>query len=177
VPISVEEKALLTKIARKVTSPELVRVAGALYDSIAVADIDRPRFLALGRFLIAKYRWNKLPIELNDARLALLRSAEDNLLRRIPDLLTLVQASVEEPVATPEPIGAEPRREPTIKESFKSQLDGALPDPYLDGDPPEFCPIPRRVDKVAEAAARAIDFDISRHTDVDADYVADEGST
>jgi hypothetical protein len=156
-----------------------VRVAGALYDSIAAADIERPRFLALGRFLIAKYRWNELPIELNDARLALLRSAEDNLLKRLPDLLTLVQAPVEEPVATPETIGAKPRREPTIKETIKSQLDGALPDPYVDGHPPEFCPIPRKTDIVTESAAarRAIDLDISRHTGVDADYVAAEEST
>lgn len=88
--ITEKEKEQLRAILAKVDGMELVRIGGMIYESVRLANIPTPKLLVLGKFLYAGYTWSNLPKEINDVRHMLVKSAEDNILKMLPEIFTIV---------------------------------------------------------------------------------------
>ena len=102
-PITQAEKEQLQNIILKADSSELVRIAGSIYDCVLKANLETDKLLAIGKHLYARVRWSNVPAGLNDARLKILRSAEENFLQQLPNFFAVSETpppQTEEPQAT-----------------------------------------------------------------------------
>lgn len=95
--ISEREKEQLRTILAKMEGIELVRLGGMVYDSIRKAGLPTDKLLVLGKFIYAGYIWANLPKEINDIRLMLVRSVEENVLKLLPDVFNIVPESEQQP--------------------------------------------------------------------------------
>lgn len=105
--ITQKEKDQLRTILGKIEGMELVRLGGMVYDSVLKAGLSTPKLLVLGKFIYANVPWAGLPKEINDVRLALVKSAEENILGKLADVFDIapeteaVEVKGEETSATP----------------------------------------------------------------------------
>jgi hypothetical protein len=105
-PITRQQKEQLSEIMKNVGGVEVARIAGAIYDTFASANMPLTweRLMALSnRMFFAHQPWSRLPVDFNDVKVALFRSVEEKLLAVLPELFTLVEdeAPVQEEISSP----------------------------------------------------------------------------
>jgi hypothetical protein len=95
-PITAERKQLLIEILKDLSSVELVRIAGAVYDSFVAADLPWEKMFTISNHMFAKVPWSRLPPTLGNTQVLLIRAVDEKLLKVMPELLDVY---IDEPVA------------------------------------------------------------------------------
>lgn len=132
-PISEKEKEQLLAIIGKMDGMELVRFGGMVYDGLIALKnhVGIQKTIVLGKYISANVPWTGLTTlfpgekeqkSMQELRLNVLRSAEENILRKFPTIFTLVP---EEPAAAPAPgsVEAVPTAAPTPPAQVATQVE------------------------------------------------------
>lgn len=105
-PITPSEKDKLNEILSKINSgPELMRLTGALYNTLIRANIKTEPLMSLGKFIFARVEWKDIPAmwQLNggkterlneNIRLPLLRACEDFFRSELVNVVDLIPEPV-----------------------------------------------------------------------------------
>jgi hypothetical protein len=135
-PITEKEKATLNELIGKMNSPmELIGLAGTVYQTILDAKLPSEHLMLLGKLIYARTPWNQIP---NHLRLPFIRSAEETLLRKIPDLYEIVpeEENVENEIADAEAaaLAGQPTPE-SAPDDFPTAPDDELDPPKVEAKP------------------------------------------
>lgn len=120
-PISEKEKEQLLAIIGKMDGMELVRFGGMVYDGLIALKnhVGIQKTIVLGKYISANVPWTGLTTlfpgekeqkSMQELRLNVLRSAEENILRKFPTIFTV---TADEPAATTAPTNIEAVAAPT----------------------------------------------------------------